>query len=169
MEPHPSYKRGFGVTALLMACVISLQIPQFLAITAVDGICVANYKDLTRLTQKLYELSFNERVGVHTDRWNEIIFNVPTAAIGMFLPVFFTGFFNHRATRRMNDTLKAATRRSNPSKGKGEGKEASKANSSLLQRQKENRKDQIDGMYHLLHISDFSAHVDIYLDLPSCS
>ena len=138
MEPHPSYKRGLGVTALLVACMVCLQIPQFLAVTAIDGICVANYKDLTSLTQKLFKLSFNEMVGVHTDIWNEIIFNVPTAAIGVFLPVFFTGFFNHRATTRMNDTLKAVTKRSNLSKGKG--KEESNANRSLLQRQKENRK-----------------------------
>ena len=140
MEPHPSYKKGFGATALIMAFVACLQIPEYLAITSMYGICVAKYKDLNSLTQKLYKLSLNKDQGLYTDHWNEILFKVPTTTIGLFLPVFLTGLFNYWATTRLNATLKAVTENSNSPSEKGKRKNESNANRTLLQRQKENRK-----------------------------
>ena len=142
MEPHQSYKRGFIAAALAMAFVACIQIPQYMAITSVDGgrLCVVSYKDLTWITKKLYTLSLDEELGVYTDKWNEILFNVPKFVIGLFLPLFLTGFFNHKATKGLNETLKAVGEISSPSKRKVSSKDESNANRFLIRRQKENRK-----------------------------
>ena len=156
MAPHPTFKKGFGVSFLLIIWIVILHIPFYIATkVSSNGACYIDFRGISPFTEKLDDMSYDEETGQNTGMWNHILIALPISIVGFIFPSFLVGLFYHKATKAMNTTFKAlaikmetgkdSENRITPNAGrkkiKSKERKSPKKNTSpaVLRRQKENR------------------------------